>query len=79
MPFNADLVDELNMLIQFNLSTTQEGLKVHSSTAEPDVIAAARRLHEKGLLTQKDGGYLTDLGREAAEHAVGVLTLLTAE
>jgi uncharacterized protein (TIGR02647 family) len=35
-------------------------------------------LHAKGLITQADGGYLTRLGREAAEHAQAMLGILTA-
>jgi uncharacterized protein (TIGR02647 family) len=35
-------------------------------------------LHAKGLLTLVDGGYLTGLGRDAAEHAQAVLTILTS-
>ncbi len=77
MPFTPDLVDELNTLARFDLTTTQQGVKVHT-TADTAVIAATRRLHEKGLLTQVDGGYLTSLGREAAEHAVAMLDLLSA-
>jgi len=30
------------------------------------------------LLTLVDGGYLTGLGRDAAEHAQAVLTILTS-
>ena len=78
MPFSPQLVDELNVLMQFSLTSTLEGIKVHT-TAEPTIIAATRRLYEKGLVTQEDGGYLTDLGREAAEHAAAVLTILTSE
>ncbi|NNG14717.1 MAG: TIGR02647 family protein, partial [Gammaproteobacteria bacterium] len=37
-----------------------------------------KRMYEKGLLTQADGGYLTDLGREAAEHAQIALTILAS-
>ncbi|MEN8801281.1 MAG: TIGR02647 family protein [Thiogranum sp.] len=37
-----------------------------------------QRLHGKGLVTERDGGYLTDLGREAAEHAQAALTILTS-
>jgi len=33
-------------------------------------------LHEKGLITQVDGGYLTDLGRKAAEHSQALTTIL---
>lgn len=76
MPYTLELVDELNTLIRFDLETSQHGIKVHK-TADPEVIAATRRLHEKGLLTLVDGGYLTGLGRDAAEHAQAVLTILT--
>jgi uncharacterized protein (TIGR02647 family) len=71
------LVDELNTLIRFDLTFNQQGVKVHK-TAERSVIAATERLHDKGLLTQIDGGYLTSLGRTAAEHAQAALALLTA-
>jgi len=77
MPYTADLVDELNTLIRFDLTTTQQGFKVHKN-AEPALIAATRRLHDKGLLSQVDGGYLTSLGREVAEHAQSILTILTS-
>ena len=76
MPYTPDLVDELNTLLRFDLATSQQGIKVHK-TADPAVIAAARRLHAKGLLTQVDGGYLTGLGRSAAERAQAVLAVLT--
>lgn len=77
MPYTSDLVDELNTLIRFDLASSQQGVKVHT-TADGKVIAAARRLHAKGLITQVDGGYLTSLGRTAAEHAQAALSLLTA-
>lgn len=35
-------------------------------------------MHAKGLVTQADGGYLTSLGREAAEYAQTMLGILTA-
>ena len=77
MPFTPDLVHELNTLIRFDLATSQQGIKVHK-TADAAVIEAARRLHAKGLLTQVDGGYLTGLGRDVAEHAQAALTILTS-
>lgn len=77
MPYTPDLVHELNTLIRFDLATSQQGIKVHKN-ADPEVIAATRRLHDKGLLTQVDGGYLTGLGRDAAEHAQAALTILTS-
>ncbi len=76
MPYTSDLVDELNTLIRFDLACNQIGVKVHK-TADAAVIAATSRLHGKGLLTQVDGGYLTSLGRTAAEHAQAALALLT--
>lgn len=75
MPYTQDLVDELNILVRYNLSTTLEGIKVHK-TAAPENIAATKRLYDKGLVTQEDGGYLTNLGHEAAEQAQTVLNLL---
>lgn len=76
MPYTSDLVHELNTLVRFDLDTGQLGIKVHK-TADPEVIAAVSRLHAKGLITQADGGYLTSLGRDAAEHAQTTLGLLT--
>ncbi len=77
MPFTSDLIDELNTLIRFDLESGQQGIKVHK-TADPHVIEAVARLHAKGLITQNDGGYLTSLGREAAEAAQAALGFLTA-
>ncbi|MBC3956282.1 MULTISPECIES: TIGR02647 family protein [Pseudomonas] len=75
MSYTPELVAELEILALFNLGNTQEGLKVHH-VASPSAIAAAKRLFEKGLTTQVDGGYLTSLGLEAAEHAQSLLTIL---
>ena len=77
MPYTPELIDELGILTRYTLTTTQEGIKVHK-TADAAVIAAMQRLHDKGLVTRSDGGYLTDLGREAAEHAQAALTILTS-
>ena len=76
MPYTPDPVYEINTLIRFDLDTGQQGIKVHK-TAEAPIIAATQRLHAKGLITQADGGYLTSLGREAAEHAHAMLGILT--
>lgn len=75
MPFNTELTAELNLLMQFNLMNEQDGIKIHHNAAN-ETIAAAGRLHTKGLITQGDGGYLTDLGRKAAEHTQGLNTIL---
>jgi uncharacterized protein (TIGR02647 family) len=75
MPYTPDIIEELNLLALYNLNTTQEGIKVHSN-AEPSVISATQRLFNKDLISQSDGGYLTHLGREAAEHAQNLLAIL---
>jgi uncharacterized protein (TIGR02647 family) len=78
MSYTLNLIEELNILALYNLTTSQEGIKVHT-TAEPEAIEAAKRLYEKGLLSQADGGYLTSPGRVAAEHAQALLTILTTQ
>ena len=75
MPYTQDIVEELNILVRYNLSTMQEGIKVHK-TATPETIAAAHRLFKKGLISQDDGGYLTNLGIETAKQAQAVLDVL---
>lgn len=76
MSYTPERVAELDVLCQFNLENLQEGLKVHHN-ASPSTIAAFERLHQKGLTSQPDGGYLTSLGRDAAEQAQTLLTILT--
>lgn len=78
MPITPELVEELRILSLYNLGTTQEGIKIHK-TAEPAAIAAAQRLHRKGLITQADGGYLTSLGLDAAMNVQAALTILNTE
>ncbi|MCX7093716.1 MAG: TIGR02647 family protein [Methylobacter sp.] len=75
MPYTQDLVEELNILVRYNLRTTQEGIKIHK-TAPPEMCAAAHRLFEKGLISLDDGGYLTNLGLETAKQAQSVLDIL---
>lgn len=75
MAFTQDQIDEMELLMRYRLDTTLEGIKIHKS-ASPRIIAAAERLFEKGLITQIDGGYLTDLGRETAQHAQSLMLLL---
>ncbi|MDO6671192.1 TIGR02647 family protein [Cobetia amphilecti] len=60
--------DELHLLCLFPHDAALKGLKIRHD-ARPDMVAAAERLHAKGLTTLPDGGYLTSVGREAAEHA----------
>jgi uncharacterized protein (TIGR02647 family) len=75
MTLSDELVAEIRFLSLFNLASHQEGVKVHGN-ADPILIAAAKRLFDKGLVSQLDGGYLTDLGVEVAEHAQKLLIVL---
>ncbi|WP_026958572.1 MULTISPECIES: TIGR02647 family protein [Aliagarivorans] len=67
MPFSKDVLNELNLLLKFDASSQQTGIKV-SSDAAPEMVAAAKGLFDKGLCTRDDGGYLTDLGNEVLNH-----------
>ncbi|MBT3505350.1 MAG: TIGR02647 family protein [Piscirickettsiaceae bacterium] len=75
MPINQQIIDEIEVLLRYNLDTTYEGIKVHQD-ARPELRDAAKRLFEKGFVTRDDGGYLTDLGHEAAEHTQAAISLL---
>ena len=76
MRYTDDQMAEMDILIRYNLQSTQQGIKVHSK-ANRDQINAVQRLFDKGLVTAVDGGYLTDLGRKAAEHAQALLLMLS--
>ena len=76
MPISSELLSEMRVLAMFDLTTTQQGIKVHHD-ADKEVLSATDRLFEKGLISQQDGGYLTGLGRDAALHVDDLLTILT--
>jgi uncharacterized protein (TIGR02647 family) len=76
MKLSTDLIDEFSLLSQFSLSSTLEGIKIHGDASD-SLKEAATRLFEKGLVTQLDGGYLTDLGKDAAEHLDRLHSILT--
>ncbi|OEY66502.1 TIGR02647 family protein [Marinobacter sp. X15-166B] len=78
MSFSADHLHELNLLALFESSSGHEGIKVHQHSAAPELVAAAARLHQKGLITQNDGGYLTPLGCEIAESTQRLLSVLSS-
>jgi len=77
MHYTKEQLAEIDILINFRLDSTTTGIKVHS-TAPEEKIDAVERLFEKGLVTQIDGGYLTDLGRQAAEHAQSLILILSS-
>ncbi|MFJ4393489.1 TIGR02647 family protein [Pseudomonas sp. NPDC089396] len=75
MSFTPELIAELEVLALFTLDSSQEGIKIHANAA-PALVAAAKRLHEKQLTDQPDGGYLTSLGHDAAESVQLLLNIL---
>ena len=75
MPFQPHIVDELNVLMKFSRHTMQQGIKVHHD-ADPAVIEATERLYSKGIVSQIDGGYLTDRGVEVAKIANSLIDVL---
>lgn len=79
MPFSPDHLSELNLLAQFSTPSSLQGIKVHSHEASPESVAAAERLYRKGLITDKDGGYLTSLGCETVEHTQKLLGILSTQ
>ena len=75
MALSSNATEEMNLLIQFDSSSTSTGIKVHSDARE-EVISACQRLFDKGLIDQRDGGYLTDAGIEALTHLQALVALL---
>ena len=71
-------LEEIKLLNQFNLESTASGIKVHSNEAPETIVAAAARLYEKGFTDHVDGGYLTERGIEAANHAQKLMRMLSA-
>lgn len=74
---DPQLLQEINLLMLFDPHNPQEGIKIHKD-ADPQKIEAAKRLHELGIITLSDGGFLTARGKEAAEYAEGLISLLQA-
>ena len=70
------LFDEMKLLAKFPEKSQLEGIKIHH-TADPAMIASAKSLFEKGLISQPDGGYLTDSGLETVDHLNHVLATLS--
>jgi uncharacterized protein (TIGR02647 family) len=76
MPFTPALTEELNLILKFPNKSLMQGLKIHHD-ADPAMVAAAQRLYDKGIVTQADGGYLTNLGHDLAEHAEVIRSALS--
>lgn len=70
-------IDQIEVLLQFDPSNNLQGIKIHHSTAREGLVKAAQKLFDNGLISQPDGGYLTDLGHEASEHLHIALQLMS--
>ncbi|CAH0526391.1 TIGR02647 family protein [Vibrio hippocampi] len=77
MKFTPELLAQMNLLMQFDLSSAATGIKVHNDASE-ETRQAIAALYNKKLCTLPDGGYLTDEGIEVAEHADKILRILSA-
>ncbi|NOQ78266.1 MAG: TIGR02647 family protein [Gammaproteobacteria bacterium] len=73
-----NLFDEIKLLAKFPEESHMEGLKIHRD-ADEILIKSAKALFNKGLITQLDGGYLTDSGREMSEHLHTVLDTMNKD
>ncbi len=74
--FDADMTEELNLLLKFPDDSLHQGLKIHHDASQ-SMVSAAARLYAKGVITQPDGGYLTDLGVDIAEQLRRVQSALS--
>ncbi|MBO1256923.1 TIGR02647 family protein [Alteromonas sp. 5E99-2] len=68
MVFSNDMIAELNLILKFPTNTLMQGLKIHQD-ATSETKFAIERLYAKGIVTQPDGGYLTDLGHDLSDIA----------
>ncbi len=75
MKYTAEQFEEINSLLLFDIQNPLDGIKAHSN-AKTETISAIKRLFDKDLITQVDGGYLTDSGKKAAEQAHALLGFL---
>jgi len=76
MAFDPKMIEELNLILKFPSKSLMQGLKIHKD-ADSSIIEAAQRLYDKGIVQQPDGGYLTDLGHDLAEHVQLLKSALT--
>jgi len=76
--YPEDLFDEIKLLAKFPEESHMEGLKIHHD-ADEVLVKSAKALFNKGMVTQLDGGYLTDSGREMAEHLHIVLDTMNTK
>ncbi len=77
MHLDSDIIEELNLLMRYRMTSTPGGGIEIGQAAGAAVIAAARRLYNKGLIERADGGVLTDSGRQAVDSLSLLLSQLS--
>ncbi len=74
MQLDHELVKELGLLRRFAMGGPV-AMDVQNNP-DPTVVAAAARMHAKGLISTVDGGQLTESGLAAADYLDKLLGLL---
>jgi len=70
------LIEELGLLRRLSQDLSLDVSSLQSSV-DPAVSAATGRLLQKGILSDANGGGLTESGREAADHMNRLFNLLS--
>jgi len=78
MAFSREVIDELDLLLKFPSESLMQGLKIHHDASQ-SIVEASARLYAKGLITQVDGGYLTELGVEVVDHLRRINSAMTVK
>lgn len=70
-----DVVSQLKLLACFDPANLNLGIKIRSDMPQ-SLKQAAIQLHQQGLITESDGGYLTPFGMTMVEHLQHLLVAL---
>lgn len=70
-----DVINQLKILACFDPANMSLGIKLRSDMSE-ELCQAAVRLHQQGLISAEDGGYLTPFGMSMVEHLQHLLVAL---
>ena len=77
MHLDSEIIEELNLLMRYRMTSTPAGGVEIGEAADPATTAAAQRLFQKGIIERADGGALTDAGRQAVDHMMQLLNRLS--
>ncbi|MCF3098504.1 TIGR02647 family protein [Aeromonas australiensis] len=70
-----DVINQLKILACFDPANLSQGIKLRSDMSQA-LCEAAARLHQQGLISAEDGGYLTPFGMTMVEHLQHLLVAL---